>query len=282
VDRQLRQVPLGETGELLIGGEGVARGYLNQPALTAERFIPNPFGSDKSDRLYKTGDLCRFWHDGAIECLGRNDNQVKIRGYRVELGDVEAALESHPGVNQAAAKVVDGPGGVKALVGYVVAAEVEEHELRAYLANRLPEYMVPSTYIKLRELPLTPNRKIDRKALPVPDDRDTPHHDRYISPRTDLEMSLSEIVATLLGLERVGTHDNFFLVGGHSLFCTQLAARIRNKFGVDLPVRSIFESPTAAQVAQHIESTMTARICSMTADEVQKALQESSYGGGQK
>jgi amino acid adenylation domain-containing protein len=283
VDRQLREVPVGVTGELLIGGTGVARGYLNHPELTAENFVPDPFAEDedKDTRLYKTGDLCRFRHDGVIECLGRDDDQVKIRGHRIELGDVEAALESHPEVKQAATKVVEGPGREKSLVGYVVAPGLEMQELRTYLAERLPKYMLPSIYVTLAELPLTPNRKVDRHALPMPG---TNHSagDSYISPRTGLESRLSEIVADLLGLESVGADDNFFLLGGQSLFCTQLTARIRSNFGIELPVRSIFESPTPAQLARQIETTMTAKICSMTADEVQQALAQANFGGGQK
>jgi amino acid adenylation domain-containing protein len=281
VDGQLRQVPIGVTGELLIGGDGLARGYLNHPELTAERFIPNPFSQDKAARLYKTGDLCRRRDDGTIECLGRNDNQVKIRGYRIELGDVEAALESHPDVKQAATKVLGETEGEKSLVGYVVAPGLETHELRSYLAERLPNYMLPSIYVKLTELPLTPNRKVDRNALPIPDTSTLVGHNGT-SPRTGLEGKLSEIVAKLLRLERVGADDHFFLIGGHSLFCTQLVARIRNNFGVELPVSSIFESPTPAQLARQIESIMVARICSMTADEVQQALELANSGGGQK
>jgi amino acid adenylation domain-containing protein len=278
VDRELREVPVGGTGELLIGGIGLARGYLNNPELTAERFIPDPFSQNKDARLYKTGDLCRCRHDGVIEFLGRNDNQVKIRGYRIELGDVEAALESHPEVKQAATKVVDRQGHEKSLVGYVVAPGLETRELRTYLAQRLPQYMLPAIYVSLTELPLTPNRKVDRNALPIPGT----NHLVGTSPRTDVEKRLSEIVAKLLGLKSVRADDNFFLLGGQSLFCTQLTARIRNNFGIEISVRSIFESPTPAQLAQQIESTMAAKICSMTADEVQQALAQANFGGGQK
>jgi len=278
VDRELREVPVGGTGELLIGGTGLARGYLNDPGLTAERFIPDPFSQNKDARLYKTGDLCRCRHDGVIEFLGRNDNQVKIRGYRIELGDVEAALESHPEVKQAATKVVDRQGHEKSLVGYVVAPGLETRELRTYLAQRLPQYMLPAIYVSLTELPLTPNRKVDRNALPIPG----ANHLVGTSPRTDVEKRLSEIVAKLLGLKSVRADDNFFLLGGQSLFCTQLTARIRNNFGIEISVRSIFESPTPAQLAQQIESTMAAKICSMTADEVQQALAQANFGGGQK
>jgi len=281
VDDQLRQLPPGATGELLIGGEGLARGYLNQPELTAERFIPNPFDPDPTARLYKTGDLCRFRLDGAIEYLGRNDNQVKIRGYRIELGDIEAALESHPSVKLAAAKVVDGPRREKSIVGYVVAPGVETHELRTYLSERLPKYMLPSSFVKLAELPLTPNRKVDRNALPTPQGPNTSAGD-HLSPREGLEKRLAEFVAGLLGLERVGANDNFFLIGGNSLFCTQLIARVLNDLGVELPMRSVVESPTTEQLAQQIESIMAARICSMTSDEVQHALEQAASGGGTK
>jgi len=282
VDDQLRQLPTGATGELLIGGEGLARGYLNQPALTAERFIPNPFNPDPTSRLYKTGDLCCFRRNGAIEYLGRNDDQVKIRGYRIELGDIEAALESHPRVKQAAAKVVEAPHREKSIVGYVVAPGVEMYELRTYLTERLPRYMLPSSFVKLAELPLTPNRKVDRNALPMPQGANTLADDHHLSPREGLEKRLAEFVANLLGLEGVGANDNFFLIGGNSLFCTQLIARILNDFGVELPMRYVVESPTTAQLARQIESTMAARICSMTSDEVQHALEQAASGGGTK
>ena len=280
VDHLLRKVPVGATGELLIGGEGVARGYFNNPELTAERFIANPFNQAKGGRLYKTGDLCQYRHDGTIECLGRNDSQVKIRGYRVELGDVEAALASHPGVKQAAAKVLDGPGGEKSLFGYVVAPDLDVQDLRSYLAERLPKYMLPSSYIKLPALPLTPNRKVDRNALPIPENTTTMAEVSYVSPRTVLEKRLSEIVAELLALERVGANDNFFLIGGHSLFCTQLIARLQKLFGVELSAGSIFEFPTTAELAQQIENIFVAKVSAMTGDEVQRALKTFHPGRG--
>lgn len=281
VDRHLREVPVGVIGELLIGGDGLARGYLNGPELTAERFIPNPFSEDKAARLYKTGDLCLRRRDGTIEYSGRNDSQVKIRGYRVELGDIEAALETHPRVKQAATKVVEGPGREKSLVGYVVANGVETQELRTYLAERLPRYMLPSRYVKMMEMPLTPNRKVDRNALPIPNEANTLDRNNHVSPRTGLEKKLSELVAELLGLERVGSDDNFFLIGGHSLFCTQLIGHVQNDFGIELPVRSILECPTSAQLAQQIENLMAARTFSMSGDEVQHALEQANSDGGQ-
>jgi amino acid adenylation domain-containing protein len=282
VDRQLRQVPVGTAGELLIGGDGVARGYLNRPELTAERFIPNPFSQDKAARLYKTGDLCQYRHDGTIECLGRDDSQVKIRGYRIELGDIEAVLERHPAVKQAVAKVLEEPGREKRLVAYVVATGIESRELQTYLAERLPKYMVPSIYVNLKELPLTPNRKVDRNALPMPENTNILAEDNYVSPSTGLEKKLSEIVAELLVLERVGASDNFFQIGGHSLFCAQLVTRIQNNFGVELSARSVFESPTPAQLSRQIENIIAAKISSMTADEVEHALERADSVGGHK
>jgi amino acid adenylation domain-containing protein len=283
VDRQLRPEPIGVTGELLIGGDGLARGYLNRPELTAERFISNPFAENKAARVYKTGDLCQWRPDGTIDCLGRNDRQVKIRGYRIELGEIEAALASHPGVKQAVTKVVDGAGGEKNLIGYVVASGVQPQELRTYLAERLPEYMLPSIYVNLTELPLTPNRKLDWNALPIPNDTNTMGGERnYTSPRTVVEKKVSDIAAKLLGLEQVGVGDNFLLIGGHSLFCTQLTARIRETFGVDLPLRSVFESPTSAQLAQQIETVLATKIGAMGADEVQHALIQAHSVGGQE
>ena len=253
VDHQLRPVPAGVTGELLIGGDGLARGYLNRPELTAERFISNPFVDDKAARVFKTGDLCQWRTDGTIDCLGRNDRQVKIRGHRVELGDIEIALDGHPRVKQSAAKVVEGAGGEKTLIGYVVANQVQPRELRAYLAERLPEYMLPSLYVSLTELPLTPNRKVDRNLLPIPNHTNIMAGERnHTTPRYGVEKKLSEIAAQLLGLEHVAGGDNFFLIGGHSLFCTQLIARIQEHFGVTLSFRSVFESPTPAQLAQQI------------------------------
>jgi acyl carrier protein len=274
---------MGVTGELLIGGDGLARGYLNRPELTAERFIPDPFAENKAARVYKTGDLCQWRSDGTIDCLGRNDRQVKIRGCRIELGDIEAALASHPGVKQAVTKVVDGTGGEKTLIGYVVASGVQPQELRTYLAERLPEYMLPSLYVNLTELPLTPNRKVDWNALPVPNGANTMAAERSCtSPRTVVEKKVSEIAARLLGLEQIAVGDNFFLIGGHSLFCTQLIARIRDHFGVELPLRSVFESPTPAQLAQEIETAIATKIGAMSADEVEHALKQANSGGGQE
>jgi acyl carrier protein len=178
--------------------------------------------------------------------------------------------------------VVEGPQQEKSIVGYVVAPGVETYELRTYLTERLPKYMLPSSFVKLAELPLTPNRKVDRNALPMPQRANTSTGDHHLSPREGLEKRLAEFVAGLLGLKRVGANDNFFLIGGHSLFCTQLIARILNDFGVELPMRYVVESPTTAQLARQIESIMAARIRSMNFAEVQLDLEQATSGGGKK
>jgi hypothetical protein len=190
---------------------------------------------------------------------------VKVRGHRVELCDIESALQSHPDIKQAAAKVVPGPGGEKNIVGYLVTTAVQIEDLRKFLAERLPEYMLPSTYVRVGQLPLTPNRKLDRNALPDPHHGNILAEENYVSPQPGVQAKLAEIVAMLLGLEGVGAHDNFFLIGGHSLFCNQLVARIRTHFGVELPVRNVFESPTPAELAQQLEKRIS-RIYSMNTD----------------
>lgn len=279
VDEEMHPVAVGDIGELLIGGEGVARGYLNQPELTAERFLRDPFSDHNDERVYRTGDLCRSRPDGVLEFLGRNDRQVKIRGYRVELGDIEAGMESHPAVKQAAIKVVENSGGEKSLIAYVVGTGVETHELRTFLADRLPTYMLPAKYVSLTEFPLTPNRKIDRNALPLPGDTEPGSRKQHC---TSLGKSVADFAAHLLGLEEVKVDDNFFLIGGHSLFCTQLVARIRESFGVELPLRSIFESPTPALLAGQIEQLQLSRIGSLNKDQRDGAAAELSSQGEQR
>ena len=226
----------------------MARGYLNRPELTKERFLDDPFSSRSGARLYKTGDLARYLPDGNIEFLGRGDQQVKIRGFRIELGEIEAALRQHPVVREAAVLArEDPPGGPSAslrrekrLVAYV-AAESTAEELRRFLKDKLPEYMVPAHFVFLNSIPLTPNGKIDRKALPAPD-RTRPELDKaFVAPRTPTEELLAEIWVQLLHLERVGVHDNFFDLGGHSLLATQAVSRIREVFQVEIPLRRLFE-----------------------------------------
>ncbi|WP_375773024.1 amino acid adenylation domain-containing protein [Archangium gephyra] len=253
LDRWLRPVPVGVTGELYVGGPGVARGYLEQPELTAERFLPDPFGGEPGARMYRTGDLGRWLSGGTLEFLGRSDSQVKLRGFRIELGEVEAALVGHAEVKEAVVVVREDVPGGKRLVAYVVPAfpttgpGLNPEALRAWLKQRLPEYMVPSAFLCLESFPLTPSGKVDRQALPAPDLETV--GTQYVAPRTALEEVVAGIWAPLLGLRRVGVHDNFFELGGHSLLATQVTSRLREVLKVELPVRALFEAPTVAELA---------------------------------
>jgi amino acid adenylation domain-containing protein len=253
VDRWGNPQPVGVVGELCIGGDGLARGYRNRPDLTAERFAADPFSAVPGARLYRTGDLARWRPDGTIECLGRMDHQVKIRGFRIELGEIEAALQQHPGVRQAVAVVrTYGPGDTR-LVGYVVGeAGLSVEGLQTHLQALLPEYMVPTRYVLLDRLPLTPSGKVDRKALPMPDATPT-SGSSYVAPRTPLEESLVAIWQEVLKIERVGVKDNFFDLGGHSLLMMQVVSRVERVLGIAMPVRSFFEFPTIAALAAEIE-----------------------------
>src|SRR6185369_8896933 len=251
MDSRLQPVPIGVAGELVVGGAGLARGYLDRPELTAERFVPDVGG----ERLYRSGDLGRFLPRGGVEYLGRIDHQVKIRGFRIETGEIEAALSALPGVNQAVVVVREdraesGPGG-KRLVAYVGGDAIPE-ELRRSLQARLPEYMVPAAFVTLATLPLTPNGKVDRKALPEPERQTSA--ETWLAPRTPVEEVLAGIWAELLGLERVGADGHFFDLGGHSLLATRVMSRLRSAFGVELPLRDLFESPTLEGLAARIEA----------------------------
>jgi len=252
LDAHLEPIPIGVPGELCIGGVGVARGYLNRPELTAEKFIRDPFRSEPDARLYKTGDLARYLPDGNIEFLGRVDHQVKIRGFRVELGEIEAVLCQHPAIREAIATVLEDNRRDTRLVGYVVARSEESFdasEVRKYLKQKLPEYMIPSALVLLDELPLTLNGKVDRNALPAPDQDRPQLEDVYQPPRTRGEETLVAIWGEVLKLDKIGIHDNFFELGGHSLLATQIISRIRNSFSIELPLRHMFESPTVAAMA---------------------------------
>ncbi|NNB91384.1 non-ribosomal peptide synthetase, partial [Corallococcus exiguus] len=251
LDDALAPVPLGAPGELFIGGDGLARGYLSRPDLTAERFVPNPFSSAPGARLYRTGDLARWREDGVLEFLGRLDHQVKLRGFRIELAEVEAALAAHPLVRQTVALVREDVPGDKRLVAYVVAQPDQSLDvtgLRDFLRERLPEFMRPASIVMLDALPLTANAKVDRKALPVPDGS-APVRATYEAPRNELEQQLATLCGELLRVERVGVHDDFFELGGHSLLATQLVSRIRTTFGVELPLRDLFEASTVAELS---------------------------------
>ena len=247
LDSHLQPIPTGVPGELYIRGDGVARGYLNRPELTAEKFIPSPLGNDPGARLYRTGDLARRLPDGSIEFLGRTDHQVKIRGFRIELGEIEAALGQHPEVREAIVLAREDIPGEKRLVAYVVAQRVFPiTELRGFLAEKLPEHMVPSAFVFLDALPLTSNGKIDRRNLPAPDQSRPEQENSFVAPRTSVEELLARIWGEVLKLDQVGIHDNFFALGGHSLLLTQIASRIQRAFLVSLPLRILFDAPTVA------------------------------------
>jgi amino acid adenylation domain-containing protein len=253
LDRYLNLTPIGVPGELYIGGTGLARGYLKRPDLTAERFIPNPFGAD-GERLYKTGDLARYKIDGNLEYLGRVDHQVKIRGFRIELGEIEARLLEHPGVKEAVVIVRDDLPGGKQLVAYLaLAAATTTADVQRQLRERLPDYMVPALFVQLDTLPLNKNGKIERGALPRPDRSATNDLD-YSAPQTTIETSLARQWEHLLALPRVGRNDNFFQRGGHSLLAVRLVGLIEHEFGIKLPLASVFQAPTIAELAGLIEA----------------------------
>ncbi|HEX8906347.1 MAG TPA: amino acid adenylation domain-containing protein, partial [Longimicrobiaceae bacterium] len=245
-----RPQPPGLPGELLIGGAGVARGYLGRAALTAEKFVPDRFSLHPGARLYRTGDRARWRADGTLEFLGRLDEQVKIRGFRIEPGEVEAALRAHADVADCAVVAREDVPGQARLVAYVAGA-ADADALRAQLRGKLPEHMVPAAFVALERLPLTPNGKLDAKALPAPEP--APAGERFVAPRTPLEEVLAEIWAEVLRLERVGVTESFFELGGHSLLVTRVVSRVRERFGVELPLRALFESPTVAELAERVE-----------------------------
>ncbi|HYR06200.1 MAG TPA: amino acid adenylation domain-containing protein, partial [Longimicrobium sp.] len=253
--------PLGVAGELYVGGAGLARGYLGRPGLTAQRFVPDPFSGEAGARLYRSGDLARWKADGTLEYLGRIDQQVKIRGFRIELGEIESVLLAQPGVGSAAV-IVRGEGSDAELVAYLVAAggTPSPAELRDALKRHLPEYMVPAAFVAIDRIPLTANGKLDRKALPAPESAAAGADDAYVAPRTPVEEVLAAIWCEVLRLDRVGAGDDFFAVGGHSLRATQVAARIRDALGVELPLRAIFEAPTLAELAARVEEIRRAGV----------------------
>ncbi len=242
LDRYSNPVPVGVAGELFVGGPSVARGYLGRPELTAERFVPDPFG-EPGARLYRSGDRARWRADGVLEFVGRTDFQVKIRGFRVEPGEVEGVLAAHPQLREAAVGARDG-----SLVAYVVGTATSG-ELREHLRASLPEYMVPTLFVVLDALPLTPNGKVDRRALPDPER--APDEERYVAPRTALEELVASVWAEVLGLERVGVRDHFFELGGHSLLATQVSSRLK-AMKLDAPVRLLFSAPTVEALAREV------------------------------
>ncbi len=244
LDAHRKLAPVGVAGELYIGGTGVARGYLHREDLTAERFVPHPFAPDK--RLYRTGDLARRLADGTLECLGRIDNQIKIRGFRIEPGEIEAALLEHPGVRAAAIRVwPDGAGG-PSIAAYLAGARIDREELRRFLQQKLPDYMVPARFVLLDSMPLTPNGKVDRNALPEPPAEKTV---RSIAPGTEAECKLRVIWEQVLDVRPIGIEDNFFDLGGHSFLVLKMLRRIESEFGQRLTMVAVFEAPTISRLA---------------------------------
>jgi natural product biosynthesis luciferase-like monooxygenase protein len=252
-------VPVGVTGELFIGGAGVARGYLRRPELTAERFIEMPLVGEPQSRLYRTGDLARFLPDGTVEFLGRADRQIKLRGYRIELDEIENLLSEHPAVSQAAVIIDGAQNGDARLAAYVVAdagsAKLDLVEMRQHLSRHLPDYMVPADFIVLEQLPLTPNGKVDRKALPKVNGS-TAAPTEFIAPDTPTEKALAELWQKVLRLDRISVQHNFFTSGGHSLLAMQLVGHVRDRFGIDLPLRNLFERPTVGKLAEAIDALL--------------------------
>jgi len=251
LDEGQRPVPVGVAGELYIGGIGLSRGYLNRPELTAKSFVPDSFSIEPGQRLFGTGDLARRRSDGAIEFLGRADHQVKLRGLRIELGEIEATLEEHPAVRHAAVMLREFTSGDQRLVGYVLpknGTPPTTKELRTFLSEKLPMMMVPSVFVLLDTLPLLPNGKLNRQALPLPDTRDL--ETDYVGPGDSLEETLATIWGEVLGLKQVGIHDNFFELGGHSLLATRILSRVREVLRIEVPLRSLFQTPTIAKMAE--------------------------------
>ena len=277
LDENLQPVPVGVPGEICIGGAGLARGYLNLPALTADRFVPSPFARSAGERLYRTGDLGRHLPSGKLEFLERLDNQVKLRGFRIELGEIEAVLSQHPEVDQAVVIIREDQPGDKRLVAYVVPGgedktaaleqsrelqkeQVSEWEavpagLRRLLAAKLPDYMMPSAFVMLDALPLTPNRKVDRRSLPKPAEGRRSLESSYLAPRDNLEQQLANIWGKILDLKTIGVRDSFFELGGHSLLAVRLFAQIENRFGKRLPLAALFQAPTIEQLANVLRET---------------------------
>ena len=256
LDAHGEPLPVGVPGELYIGGAGVARGYLNRPELTAERFLHDPFNPVSGARMYRTGDLGRWLPDGTIAFLGRNDDQVKIRGFRIELGEIEARLAGIAGVREAVVLAREDAPGARRLVAYLTGDVPAAETLRAHLAAALPDYMVPAAYVALDALPLTPNGKLDRRALPAPQ-ADAFSTAAYEAPLPGLEQIVAELWSELLGLPRIGRHDNFFTLGGHSLLAVQLISRLRARLGVELALAELFAHPTLAALAGRVAAAGT-------------------------
>ncbi|HEY3340728.1 MAG TPA: amino acid adenylation domain-containing protein, partial [Anaerolineae bacterium] len=258
LDAERHLVPIGIPGELYIGGAGLAKGYLHQPELTKEKFIHDPFGGQPGDCMYATGDLARYLSNGEVDLLGRVDSQVKLRGYRIELGEIEAQLAQHPSVRQAVVRAWEGMPGEKVLVAYIILDEghsLHPAELQRFLKQTLPEYMIPPAFMALNTFPLTPNGKMDHRALPAPLRGAYMAHTAFVAPRTATEADLHRIWINVLGVEQIGVHDNFFELGGQSLLATQIVSRVSDVFQIELPLRQLFETPTVSGMAEVIDNS---------------------------
>jgi amino acid adenylation domain-containing protein len=279
LNESMQQVPIGDPGEIYIGGAGLARGYRNRPDLTVERFVPNPFSSEPDARLYQTGDLARFLPDGQIAFLGRVDEQVKIRGFRVEPAEIVTALDQHPAVKASIVLAREVQQGDKRLIAYFVPAaklQPTHTDLRNFVAARLPDYMVPATFVKLDSLALNPSGKVDRAALPEPNAGNILRDNAFVEPQTSIQKRVTEILEGLLHVDQVSAEDNFFLLGGHSLLGAELIAKVRDAFNVDLSLRSLFDAPTVAELSARIETALLAKLVAMSESEVQRILETAS------
>ena len=278
VDEQLQSVPDGAPGEILIGGASVGRGYLNGPDLTDQKFIADRFGNNEDERLYRTGDLARRLPDGQLAFLGRIDEQVKVRGYRIEPGEITAVLEQHSTIRSSFVTACSDNSGETRLIAYIVPAanaHLSADELRRFLGEHLPEYMVPSVFVPIASLPLTAHGKVDRTALPPPTSENILHEEVFETPQSEIEQWLARFLATLLGSARVSRDDNFFNLGGHSLMGAQLIARVKQTFDVELPLRSLFDHPTIREISSEIGTLIEAKLNTISDEEARRILETS-------
>ncbi len=281
LDEQLKSVPAGTPGELLIGGAGVGPGYLNLPEQTEQKFIADPFSGIPNARLYRTGDLARMLPDGQIAFLGRIDEQIKIRGYRIEPGEITSVLDRHPDIASSLVTAYSGDSGEKRLVAYIVPASnarVNAAELRKFLGESLPDYMLPSTFVRLDSLPTSAHGKVDRAALPEPTAENILDDDRFEAPQSEIEQWLASFLVGLIGVARVSRDDNFFNLGGHSLMGAQLIAKVHQTFGVELSLRRLFDHPTVREISSEIETLIHAKVNVMSDEEAQRVLESSPRG----
>jgi acyl-coenzyme A synthetase/AMP-(fatty) acid ligase/acyl carrier protein len=279
LDSSGKLVPVGVEGEICIGGAGLARGYRQRADLTAEKFVGDQYGATDGARIYRTGDKGRYLPDGNIEFTGRMDEQVKVRGFRIELGEIESVLREHETVLEAVAIALEDKGNEKRLVAYVVTAQEASRnisELRNHLKERLPDYMIPSAFVYLDELPLTSHGKIDRRALPAPDAERPALAEAFLAPQTPTEKSLASIWTKLLDINRVGINDNYFELGGDSLLATQLVSQVRGVFEVELPLVELFRHPTLAELAASIEEAIIEQMEEISDEEAEQLLRNES------